>query len=78
MIKELLEWKDHPYRKPLIIKGSRQVGKSYLVNQFGQSFVNQVSINFERDPKAKALFQGSKEALDLLSKAGIVYRCCHK
>ena len=31
----MLSWKDDPYRKPLIIYGARQVGKSYIVKEFG-------------------------------------------
>ncbi|OGO91391.1 MAG: hypothetical protein A3F10_07590 [Coxiella sp. RIFCSPHIGHO2_12_FULL_42_15] len=62
----LLAWKDHPLRNPLILRGPRQVGKSYLVEQLGKTFPNFVTINFERDPKAKALFQDSKEANRLI------------
>jgi uncharacterized protein len=45
---ELKKWKDSKGRKPLIIRGARQVGKSYLVNEFGEKeFDRFVTINFE-------------------------------
>jgi predicted AAA+ superfamily ATPase len=65
--KHLNAWKKHPLRKPLVLRGARQVGKSYLVQQFGKQFDNLVTVNFERDPKAKALFESSKNAAQLLS-----------
>lgn len=35
-MQSLLEWKDKPDRKPLILHGARQVGKTYLINEFGK------------------------------------------
>ena len=37
MTKYLLEWKNSPYRKPLILQGARQVGKTYILLEFGKS-----------------------------------------
>ncbi|ERJ57699.1 hypothetical protein M472_02860 [Sphingobacterium paucimobilis HER1398] len=36
-LEELLKWKDSPRRKPLIIRGARQVGKTWLIKEFGAS-----------------------------------------
>lgn len=36
IIKKLLEWKNSPYRKPLILKGVRQVGKTWVLKEFGR------------------------------------------
>ncbi|MBX7149794.1 AAA family ATPase [bacterium] len=48
---DLEQWKNRPNRKPLIIRGARQVGKSYLVKLFAQkNFENYIEINFEKDP----------------------------
>ncbi|MFT4553365.1 MAG: putative AAA+ superfamily ATPase [Chlamydiales bacterium] len=45
---ELDKWKTSPYRKPLIIRGARQVGKSFSVESFGErAFENVVTLNFE-------------------------------
>ena len=50
-------WKVKPNRKPLIIRGARQVGKTYLARLFaGDHFDNLVEINFERDPGIASLF----------------------
>ncbi len=67
LTKELELWKGHPLRKPLIMRGARQVGKSFLIIEFGKTFKNFVSINFDKEPKAKVLFQGSKDPVNLLS-----------
>ncbi|MCK4415223.1 MAG: ATP-binding protein [Candidatus Eisenbacteria sp.] len=53
----LVDWKAKPSRKPLVVRGARQVGKSYLVEQFGdEQFDGVVRIDFERDPDIAELF----------------------
>ncbi len=53
----LQEWKDRPNRKPLVIRGARQVGKSYLVRMFGKDFFdNIIEVNFETETWAEDLF----------------------
>jgi predicted AAA+ superfamily ATPase len=46
----LLDWKDRATRKPLIIRGARQVGKTYLVQDFARNFEVFIKINFEENP----------------------------
>ena len=47
----LKEWKDSPYRKPLLIQGARQVGKTYSILNFGKSeYENIAYFNFETNP----------------------------
>lgn len=59
-MKELLEWKDDPFRKPLLVFGARQVGKSYLIEQFArENFESYVLLNFEEDPRLLQAFEGS-------------------
>jgi uncharacterized protein len=54
----LQKWKDDKYRKPLIIRGARQVGKTYAVRNLGKSFENIVEVNFElKKEKLKDLFK---------------------
>lgn len=38
VLKKMLQWKDDPERKPLILKGARQVGKTWLMKEFGKNF----------------------------------------
>ena len=53
----LQAWKSNPNRKPIIIRGARQVGKTYLVRRFAKEYFDQmVEINFERDPEIASLF----------------------
>lgn len=52
----LRRWRTDPIRVPLMIRGARQVGKSWLVSTFGQEFDHYISINFEKDKRAHALF----------------------
>ena len=53
---QLQEWKDSPRRKPLLIRGARQVGKSTAVREFGKSFRHFMEINLERQPDLRQLF----------------------
>ncbi len=54
--KKLLEWKDSPRRKPLLIRGARQVGKSTAVRQLGKEFKYFVEVNLERQPTIRQFF----------------------
>ena len=47
-IEKLIKWKDSPRRKPLVIEGARQVGKTWLVKEFAQRNYKQLAyVNFE-------------------------------
>ncbi len=49
--KYLIEWKNSPYRKPLVLQGARQVGKTYSILEFGrEQYENVAYYNFETDP----------------------------
>jgi predicted AAA+ superfamily ATPase len=56
--KTLLSWKENSMRTPLIVRGARQVGKTYAIQQFGQAHFDQViSINFEASPEFHKCFE---------------------
>ncbi|MFA7108769.1 MAG: ATP-binding protein [Sphaerochaetaceae bacterium] len=56
-INDLYKWKESKYRKPLIIKGARQVGKTWLMKYFGkEAYENTVYINFDNNQTIKDLF----------------------
>ena len=58
-IEELKKWKTRKHRKPLIIRGARQVGKTWLMKEFGSKFYTQyVYINFDNNERMKNLFEG--------------------
>lgn len=57
---ELTLWKAKKRRKPLIIRGARQVGKTWLMKEFGAAeYENVVYINFDNNERMKNLFEGS-------------------
>lgn len=55
----LLEWKDAPSHKPILLRGARQVGKSWLVQNLGTTFDTFVEINFEETPALIEIFSNS-------------------
>ena len=56
-IEDLYKWKESKYRKPLIIEGARQVGKTWLMKEFGkQAYENTVYINFDANNQMSELF----------------------
>jgi predicted AAA+ superfamily ATPase len=66
----LLEWSKEEDRKPIILRGARQVGKSSCVRKLAEHFDNFVEINFEQDEKIHALFASNlfpKQICDNLS-----------
>ena len=55
---ELIKWKDRPGRKPLVLFGARQVGKTWLMKEFGrQQFARTAYINFDNNPRMAELFE---------------------
>lgn len=57
-IKNLIEWKNSKNHMPLIIQGARQVGKTWLMKEFGKQEYKQVAyISFDNNPRLDALFQ---------------------
>ncbi len=58
LYKNLLSWKNSNNRKPLLLQGARQVGKTYLINEFGQNeYLDYVCLNFEQNPDLHTLFK---------------------
>ena len=56
---KLVAWKESPARKPLILKGARQVGKTFILNEFGKREFDHVAyFNFEEDPALGEFFTG--------------------
>lgn len=55
---KLISWKNDNKRKPLLLQGARQVGKTYLINEFGhKEYTNFIYLNFEQNPELSSLFQ---------------------
>jgi len=65
---DLKKWKDDTSKRPLIIKGARQIGKTYIVNYLGKNdFLEFISLNFERNPEYKEIFN-TYNPLDIIEK----------
>ena len=56
-IEKLIEWKNDNERKPLILNGARQVGKTWILKEFGKNYYKKVAyINMDQNPRMQALF----------------------
>jgi len=65
----LKEWRERDGRKPLIIRGARQTGKSWLVRQFGiENFKHLIILNFEKEPQFKAFFEKTTDIKKLVNE----------
>lgn len=53
----LIQWKNNPDRLPLIIKGARQIGKTFSIENFARSYKNFIEINFITEPQFKTIFK---------------------
>ena len=64
----LLEWKNLKNKMPLILYGARQVGKTFIVNEFGEkNYKNTVYVNFEQDEKIIPYFESSLSPNDIIN-----------
>lgn len=71
---DLLNWKNSNNRKPLLLQGARQVGKTYIVNLFGANeYSNVIYCNFEQEPNLKDFFN-TLNPKDVLSKIELYKR----
>ena len=67
IIKKLLAWKNSKYRKPLILKGVRQVGKTWLLKEFGKRYYeNTAYFNFDENEEYRQLFETTKDVVRIL------------
>ena len=58
-IEKLIEWKNNKNKKPLIIRGARQVGKTWLMKEFGEKYYNNYAyINLDKNSRMEQLFSG--------------------
>ncbi|MHB8124027.1 MAG: ATP-binding protein [Desulfitobacteriaceae bacterium] len=67
-MEDLKKWKDNPNKKPLIIRGARQVGKTWLMREFGRSnFDHTVYINFDGNERMNELFSGDMDVRRIIT-----------
>ena len=67
VLSKLLKWKESPYRKPLILKGVRQVGKTWILKEFGRRYYeNTAYFNFDENEELKQFFETTKDVKRIL------------
>lgn len=74
ILDQLIKWKESKYRKPLILKGARQIGKTYILKQFGEENYEGVAyFNFDHDEDLYNLFNNTKDPKRILEQLSFIY-----
>lgn len=74
IMSKLIEWKNDKERKPLILRGARQVGKTYIIKQFGKENYEGVAyFNFDHDIQLYDMFEKTKDPKRILEQLSFVY-----
>jgi predicted AAA+ superfamily ATPase len=71
--KAFLEWKRDSMRKILLLRGARQVGKTYSIRELGKTFNSFVEVNFEENPEIKSFFEKSLNPQEIIEKLVIYF-----
>jgi len=70
--KELTDWKNSKQRKPLLVQGARQVGKTFLVQEFGKNEYEKLYyFNFEQDKALRTLFDSTLDPEEIISNLSL-------
>lgn len=74
IIKELINWKKSQNRKPLIVHGARQVGKTYIIKKFGKEhYENLIYVNFETNQEISSQISENIDAKYIINKLELFY-----
>jgi hypothetical protein len=69
---ELLAWKEKKSKECLLVQGARQVGKTFIIQEFGKkTYASYIYLNFYQNPEHKRIFDGSLEAVEIYKKISI-------
>jgi len=71
--KELDTWRTGDYRKVLLLRGARQVGKTYIIRELGKEFKYFLEVNFESEPEVQSFFEGNLHPADICTKLSAYY-----
>ncbi|MDR3048310.1 MAG: ATP-binding protein [Elusimicrobiota bacterium] len=72
--RELINWRDDENRKPLLLRGARQVGKSSLARYFGSAFEHFLEINFDDEKPAHQVFERYATPIEICKELEILYK----
>jgi len=74
MTDRLIEWKANPKKKALLVRGARQVGKTFSIEDFGKkNYGTFIHINFEKNPSYASIFAGDKDVDSLIRRMSLVF-----
>ncbi len=74
ILEELIKWKESKYRKPLVLRGARQIGKTYILKQFGEENYESVAyFNFDHDEDLYNLFNNTKNPKRILEQLAFIH-----
>ena len=74
IIKKLIVWKNSKKRKPLIVQGARQVGKTYIIKEFGNMYYeNVVYVNFEKNKQISTQINYDINPLEIINKLELFF-----
>ncbi|MGD0665278.1 MAG: ATP-binding protein [Rhabdochlamydiaceae bacterium] len=72
--KKLLSWKASDMRKPLVLRGARQVGKTYLLKEFTKEYDNHIYVNFDEEPHFASFFAEDLKPERIIKELGIYFK----
>lgn len=71
ILEDLNKWKESKYRKPLILRGARQVGKTWAMREFGKSFDSVAYFNFDENVEYKQFFETTKDVFRIMQNLSL-------
>lgn len=70
---DLVQWKNDEERKPMVLKGARQVGKTWIMKEFGrQYYESYVYFNFDEEEELKSIFETNKNPYRIIELLSII------
>ena len=73
--KKLLLWKQSQDKNPLIVKGARQVGKTFIIKRFGENeYSNCHVFNFEKDKQLAVIFEENLDPSRIVRELSLIYQ----
>ena len=72
-MQDLVQWKTDEERKPMVLKGARQVGKTWIMKEFGrQYYESYVYFNFDEEEELKSIFETNKNPYRIIELLSII------
>ena len=68
----LIQWKNNPDRNPLVIKGARQIGKTFSIRNFAKNYNSFIEINFITDPQFKTIFSNGYSPEEIIRQITLI------